>query len=78
MGLRVFLDGVLCFKVRVGVGVRVFLDGVLCFKVRVGVGVRVFLDGVLSFKARVGVFLDGDIKSAPSETLLKDIFYSYI
>jgi hypothetical protein len=37
VGLRVFLDGVLCFEV----GVRVFLDGVLCFEV----GVRVFLDG---------------------------------
>jgi hypothetical protein len=41
-------------------------------------GVGVFLDGVISFKARVGVFLDGDSKSAPSETLSKDIFYSYI
>jgi hypothetical protein len=62
--------------VLVVVGLRVFFDGVLCFKVRMGVGV--FLDGVISFKARVGVFLDGDSKSAPSETLSKDIFYSYI
>jgi hypothetical protein len=42
VGLRVFFDGVLCFKVRMGVGVF-FDDGVLCLKARVGVGV--FLDG---------------------------------
>jgi hypothetical protein len=41
VGLRVFLDGVLCFEMDVGV--RVFLDGVLCFEM--DVGVRVFLDG---------------------------------
>jgi hypothetical protein len=59
VGLRVFLDGVLCFEV----GVRVFLDGVLCFEV----GVRVFLDGVLCFKVGVSVrvFLDGDDREAP-------------
>jgi hypothetical protein len=64
MGLRVCFDGVLCFKVRVGVGV--FFDGVLCFKVGVRTGVR------------VGVFLDGDSSSAPSKTLSEDISYSYI
>ena len=72
VGLRVFLDGVLCFEV----GVRVFFDGVLCFEV----GVRVFLDGVLCFEAGVRVFFDGD-RGAPSsiyisslETLSEDIF----
>jgi hypothetical protein len=90
MGLRVFLDGVMCFKVRMGVGVGVFLDGVLCFEMGVGVfldgvlcfevGVGVFLDGVLCFEVGVGVFLDGD-RAVPSfvyisllETLLEDIY----
>jgi hypothetical protein len=82
MGLRVFLEGVLCFKVGVR-RVGVFLEGVLCFKVGVR-RVGVFLEGVLCFKVgvragvRVGVFLDGDSSSTPSKTLSEDIYYSYI